>query len=82
MKNAPAFRPGILPGRRVNGYKADSSRYFAGIFRPCKRGLGVWAVVVVVSYPRWCSRATPSPQNQKSPRNPEIKWDFLKPRQK
>ncbi|GFV75483.1 hypothetical protein TNCV_1483271 [Trichonephila clavipes] len=33
-----AFRPGILPGRRVNGYKADSSRYFAGIFRPCKRG--------------------------------------------
>ncbi|GFU94613.1 transposable element Tcb1 transposase [Trichonephila clavipes] len=36
MKNAPAFRPGILPGRRVNGYKADSSRYFAGIFRPCK----------------------------------------------
>ncbi|GFU96480.1 RNA-directed DNA polymerase from mobile element jockey [Trichonephila clavipes] len=40
MKNAPAFRPGILPGRRVNGYKADSSRYFAGIFRPCKRGLG------------------------------------------
>ncbi|GFU74732.1 hypothetical protein TNCV_2431221 [Trichonephila clavipes] len=21
MKNAPAFRPGILPGRRVNGYK-------------------------------------------------------------
>ncbi|GFW16557.1 hypothetical protein TNCV_2351811 [Trichonephila clavipes] len=41
MKNAPAFRPGILPGRRVNGYKADSSRYFAGIFRPCKRGLSV-----------------------------------------
>ncbi|GFW81712.1 DUF1758 domain-containing protein [Trichonephila clavipes] len=41
MKNAPAFRPGILPGRRVNGYKADSSRYFAGIFRPCKRGLCV-----------------------------------------
>ncbi|GFT29164.1 hypothetical protein TNCV_3587711 [Trichonephila clavipes] len=35
MKNGPAFRPGILPGRRVNGYKADSSRYFAGIFRPC-----------------------------------------------
>ncbi|GFX11869.1 transposase [Trichonephila clavipes] len=34
MKNVPAFRPGILPGRRVNGYKADSSRYFAGIFRP------------------------------------------------
>ncbi|GFW68775.1 hypothetical protein TNCV_3639901 [Trichonephila clavipes] len=22
----------------LNGYKADSSRYFAGIFRPCKRG--------------------------------------------
>ncbi|GFW01517.1 hypothetical protein TNCV_5137001 [Trichonephila clavipes] len=41
MKNVPAFRPGILPGRRVNGYKADSSRYFAGIFRPCKRGLTV-----------------------------------------
>ncbi|GFW39271.1 hypothetical protein TNCV_1832571 [Trichonephila clavipes] len=38
-KNRPAFRPGILPGRRVNGYKADSSRHIAGIFRPCKRGL-------------------------------------------
>ncbi|GFX08059.1 hypothetical protein TNCV_1237381 [Trichonephila clavipes] len=41
MKNVPAFRPGILPGRRVNGYKANSSRYFAGIFRPCKRGQSV-----------------------------------------
>ncbi|GFS89797.1 hypothetical protein TNCV_969691 [Trichonephila clavipes] len=29
----------ILPGRRVNGYKADSSRHIAGIFRPCKRDL-------------------------------------------
>ncbi|GFW63332.1 hypothetical protein TNCV_3477481 [Trichonephila clavipes] len=36
-KKRPAFRPGNLPGRRVNGYKADSFRNIAGNFRPCKR---------------------------------------------
>ncbi|GFW09250.1 HTH_Tnp_Tc3_2 domain-containing protein [Trichonephila clavipes] len=39
MKNRPAFRAGILPGRHINGYKADSFRHIAGNFRPCKRGL-------------------------------------------
>ncbi|GFY13788.1 mariner transposase [Trichonephila clavipes] len=39
MKNRPAFRAGILLGRRVNGYKADSFRHIAGNFRPCKWGL-------------------------------------------
>ncbi|GFX00259.1 hypothetical protein TNCV_297481 [Trichonephila clavipes] len=35
-KNRPAFRDGNLPGRRVNGYKADSFRHIAGNFRPYK----------------------------------------------